>query len=167
MLHKDTLYYGCIPLLQICTFLWQVKYKRTDMLNHKLVQTWIDYKLRDVVPELVIYMLLYILFLANLTTFLSCYQDQDPSLNIVSILSFGKFNWNKHRMHVQFRRFPTARKLTPKIANNFCPLFFCDVKIKLYPVTYYNYYRQSHIQHVVTMHAWWIFNLVKNDKFCN
>ena len=69
MLHKDTLYYGCIPLLQICTFLWQVKYKRTDMLNHKLVQTWIDYKLRDVVPELVIYMLLYILFLANLTTF--------------------------------------------------------------------------------------------------
>ena len=39
------------------------------MLNHNLVQTWIKHKLRDVVPDLIIYLLLYLLFLANLTTY--------------------------------------------------------------------------------------------------
>ena len=39
------------------------------MLNHNLGQTWIDHKLKDVVPELIIYLVLYLLFLANLTTF--------------------------------------------------------------------------------------------------
>ena len=37
------------------------------MLNHTLVQTWINTNLN--IPELIIYLLLYLLFLANLTTF--------------------------------------------------------------------------------------------------
>ena len=42
---------------------------RTEMLNHNMVQTWIDHKLKDVIPDLIIYLLLYVLFLANLTIF--------------------------------------------------------------------------------------------------
>ena len=48
-------------------------------------------------------------------------------------------NWNKP--YIQFHRLPTARKLTPKISGNYCPLFctefnYCAyAKLKLYPIT--------------------------------
>ena len=48
-------------------------------------------------------------------------------------------NWNKP--HIRFHRFQTARKLTPKLFGDYCPLFCMEfiycvyVKLKLYPVT--------------------------------
>ena len=39
------------------------------MLNHNLVQAWIDHKLNEVVPDLVIYLIIYLLFLTALTVF--------------------------------------------------------------------------------------------------
>ena len=46
-----------------------MNYDRGEMLNHNLVQTWIDYKLKDVIPDLMIYIVIYLLFLAVLTIF--------------------------------------------------------------------------------------------------
>ena len=66
-LHLTYCYYDM--LLHLYGHLYQVDYDRTEMLNHNLVQTWIDHKLKNVVPELIIYLALYLLFLANLTVF--------------------------------------------------------------------------------------------------
>ena len=48
---------------------------------------------------------------------------------------------NCNKPHIRFHRFPTARKLTPKISGDYCPLFcmefnYCAyTKLKLYPIT--------------------------------
>ena len=57
----------------------QVDYDRSDMLNHNLVQTWIDHKLRDAIPDLVIYLIIYLLFLALLTIFALLLPRPGPS----------------------------------------------------------------------------------------